>query len=111
MDTKTKKEMIKMNQEPINTPEYAARRQQHASTRSQERHERHMAKQAARAERRAIRAQKPRQDWTFEIHAGDQVYSFSWRWHKTELQSSSQEETRVEDSQAEYEPDASEDIQ
>ncbi len=54
------------------------------STRAQERHARRMAKQAAREARHAARAQRPRHDWTFEVKAGEQVYTFSWRWHRAE---------------------------
>ncbi len=57
------------------------------ATRAQYRHERRMAKQAAQAEHRAARdarraahAARPRRDWTFEVRAGEKLYTFAWRW-------------------------------
>ena len=62
-------------------------RQNFYVSRAQLRHERGMAKQmlreqhrAARDMRRAARAARPRQDWTFEVRFGEKLYSFTWRW-------------------------------
>ncbi len=62
--------------------------QNNYASRAQLRHERRMAKlaakeqhRAARDARRAAHAARPRQDWTFEVRAGEKLYSFTWRWH------------------------------
>ncbi len=63
---------------PIGSVEY--RRGSHAA-RAQERQARYLAKQAARDARYAARANRLHHNWTFEVHLGEKVYSFTWRWH------------------------------
>src|SRR5512133_2945793 len=62
-------------------------RQNDYASRAQLRHERRMAKMAAQEEHRAARdarraahAARPHRDWTFEVRAGEKLYSFNWRW-------------------------------
>ncbi len=62
-----------------NTPNDPIR--DHYATRFQERQARRMAKQAAREARYAARAQRIHRDWSFEVRAGEKVYTFTWRWH------------------------------
>ena len=54
-----------------------------------------MAKLAARQARRAERAQRPRRDWTFEVNAGEKLYTFSWRWHPADPEPQVTSETQV----------------
>ncbi len=51
------------------------------TTRAQARRARRAAKQAARDARHAARAQRQHRDWSFEVRAGEKVYTFTWRWH------------------------------
>ncbi len=67
------------------------------STRAQKRHERLIAKQEARSERRIAHAQRLRRDWTFEVKAGEKVYTFNWRWHRPKPQPQVVEETKKTD--------------
>ena len=69
-------------------------RQNFYASRAQLRHERRMAKLAgqeehrtARDERRAARAARPRRDWTFEVRAGEKLYTFTWRWQPLGIES------------------------
>ncbi len=98
---KTGKEVIAMTEVQTNNSEPRQHRHSSYGARAQERHERWMAKQEARAARRAAHAQRLRRDWTFEVKAGEKVYTFNWHWHKPEPQSQAAEETKPADLQAE----------
>ncbi len=77
-----------MSEEQKSQSEPAGQYQRNSDTsRAQLRHERRMANlaakeehRAARDERRAARAARPRRDWTFEVRAGEKLYTFSWHW-------------------------------
>ncbi len=77
-----------MSEEQKSQSEPAGQYQRNSDTsRAQLRHERRMAKlaakeehRAARDERRAAHAARPRRDWTFEVRAGEKLYTFTWRW-------------------------------
>jgi hypothetical protein len=98
-----------MNQEQNIQSEAHQMLNRHGYVRAQMRQERRLAKQSERAERRMARAQRPHRNWSFEIHVGEKVYTFTWRWQEAEFHSQVESATATTDREAEIglsEPEA-----